>query len=170
MASARPGLAYQRKAGAANNVGRFYMAVTQGTAPGSKCAAPFGTPQTWTLATCSAVLIMTEGNLTTGSPPSRRLTWITPAQHPSEPYYPVLRGVSLVNDLTRDTNLRAAFAVFYYNDDVWAQGVFAPLADGIINANLGDFDDQSYINATLRASLCMDGGTWPDQCALPPGL
>jgi hypothetical protein len=45
-------------------------------------------------------------------------------------------------------------------------GVFEPLADGIINVNLSDFDDYAYLTGGLRAGLCLEGGTWPRPCLL----
>jgi hypothetical protein len=166
MATGRPALAYQRKAGQPNYVGRFYMAFRQG----ASCVPPFGTPQNWESPACEARLIMTEGNLaaTVGSPPapptSRRLTWITPVQSIYQPNTEsaVVNGISLVDDLTRDTNLRAAFHVAGGPN----HGVFEPLADGIINVNLSDFDDYAYLTGGLRAGLCLEGGTWPRPCLL----
>jgi hypothetical protein len=111
---------------------------------------------------------MTEGNLSTGTPASRRLTWITPAYELYQPENATVGGVSLVDDLTRDTNLRAAFGSASNN-----QGIFEPLADGIINGNLKDFNDFPYVTGALRASLCLDTGLmspWPSQCILPPNL
>jgi hypothetical protein len=164
-AAARPGLAYQKRSGQADHVGRFYMAINQGT----QCSAPFGTPAPATPGAplgCASMLIMTEGNLATGTPASRRLTWITPAHVLAANFS--IGGYSLINDLTRDSNLRAAFT----QTDGW--GAFEPLADGIFNANLSDMNDVPYVSGALRAALCMDGGTWPGTettpCALPPNL
>ena len=42
-----------------------------------------------------------------------------------------------------------------------------PVADGIINAGMEDFYDFGHITGNLRASLCKDGGTWPDKCLSP---
>lgn len=160
-AEERPGLAYQKRAGQPNNyVGRFYIAINQQ----SSCSEPFGTPNNddGTGAGCSSRLIMTEGNLASGTPATRRLAWITPAHWLANKF--AVGGISLVDDLTRDTNLRAAFA------DPGGSGLFEPLADGIINASLSDLDDFPYVSGALRAAICMDGGTWPYQCTLPPNL
>jgi hypothetical protein len=110
---------------------------------------------------------MTEGNVATGTPTNKRLTWISPTSL----YEPgtasaVANGISLADDLTRDKNLRAAFDVFGGPN----HGLFEPLADGIVNVNLSDFDDYPYVTGALRASLCLVGGTWPGQCTLPGGL
>ncbi len=77
-------------------------------------------------------------------------------------------GVSLIDDLTRDTNLRA----FYTTppDHTIRTGLFMPLADGIMNAGLKDFDDYPHLSGGLRASLCVEGGTWPGLSPLPACL
>jgi len=129
-------------------VGRFYMAINQV----SNCSGIFGTPP------CSVRYIMTEGNTSTGNPTTNRLTWITPAfsLYDSAPS----GGISLVDDPARDANLRAALTAN-------GEGIFLPLADGLMNAGMTDSGDFLYVNGNLRASLCMDGGTWPDQCISP---
>jgi len=169
-ASARPGLAYQKRGGQpSNGVGRFYMAINQG----ALCAGPFGVPDGDPVG-CSSRLIMTEGNLVSGTPTTGRLTWITPAQWLAGNWG--VGGISLIDDLTRDTNLRATFTNPGAGSDAgWS--VFAPLADEIINTNMSDLDDRAYLTGALRAALCLDGGSWPTSssgggsCApLPPGL
>ena len=91
-AAARPGLAYQKRAGQPNNfVGRFYMAINQG----AQCSGPFGTPS-GTPAGCNSVLIMTEGNVASGMPSTKRLTWITPAQWLASPF--AIGGITLMDD------------------------------------------------------------------------
>jgi hypothetical protein len=161
LVSARPGLAYQRRGGQSqNNVGRFYMAINQA----ATCVEPFGEPtgNPSDPYSCGTRLIMTEGNLISNNPTSRRFTWITPSHWLSGELSP--GGLSLVHDLTRDTNLRATFL----HTDGW--GRFMPLADGIVNGLLSDMDDRVYVSGALRASLCREGGVWPDQCVWPPHL
>ena len=167
MAYGRPGLVYQKRGGqSSNSVGRFYMAFNQG----SSCSGPFGTPGPW----CNSKLLMTEGNLASGTPASRRLTWITPAFDIDGGNH-VTTGVSLVDDLTRDTNLRAFYTSPPDNNGV-RYGLFMPIADGIMNAGLKDFDDYPYVQGGLRAALCLEGGTWPGfgqnipPCLLPTNL
>jgi hypothetical protein len=179
-AGARPGLAYQKTAGQANAyVGRFYMMVNQ---PANGCSGPFGSPDLSTHG-CEPRLIMTEGNVATGTPSSRRITWITPAQSVGPPLVG-LGGMSLIDDVTRDVNLRGVMAA----QDGYgvSQELFMPLTDGIMNATMTDMDDFAYISgdsnpraiSALRASLCLDGGSWPTSttgfglniCPLPPGL
>ena len=163
-AAARPGLAYQKRSGQANYVGRFYMAINQATL----CSGPFGNPSGNPNATppdplgCASRLIMTEGNLASGTPPSRRLTWITPAHQLADKF--AIGGIALIDDLTRDSNLRLAIT------HPTGESNFYPLADGIYNANLSDIDDFAYVTGGLRAALCMDGGTWPNSCSLPANL
>jgi hypothetical protein len=149
----RPGLAYQHRAGKPNNHGRFYLAVNP--APSAACAQ------------CPAMLYITEGNLTSGA--TRRLQWL-------KPYYLGYSvrsgGIALFNDLTRDTNLRAALNQAADDD---GDGVldklawFLPVADGIYGTNVKDNDDFAYLKGALRASLGLDGGTWP-QGVLPATL
>lgn len=126
---------------------------------GGTCTAPF----TNAIGGCSPQLIMTEGNLANGAPSSRRLKWIGRA-YELDGSDGVGGGISLIDDLTRDKNLRAAFA------DATGNSIFEPLADGIINGAFIDNDDSLYVTGALRASLCMDGGTWPYACTPPPGL
>jgi hypothetical protein len=166
MAYGRPGLVYQKQGGqSSNSVGRFYMMFNQG----SSCSGPFGTPGPW----CNSKLLMTEGNVATGTPASGRLTWITPAFDIDGGNH-VTTGVSLVDDLTRDTNLRAFYTSPPDSNSV-RYGLFMPLADGIVKAGLKDFDDYPYVQGGLRAALCLEGGTWPGispipPCLLPPNL
>jgi len=101
---------------------------------------------------------MTEGNQAAGNPTTKRLTWITPAHRLANNF--AVGGISLVDDLTRDQNLRAAFA------DENGNGLFEPLADGIVNMTFKDMDDFVYITGGLRASICQEGGTWPFGCVL----
>jgi hypothetical protein len=156
-AAARPGLAYQMRSGQVITLGRFYMAINQA----ANCSDPFGTPS-GTPAGCPSVLIMTEGNLATGTPTTRRLRWITPAQG-LVGNFPV-GGISLLDDLSRDVNLRVLVTA------ADGKARFMPLADGIINTSISDMDDRPYVSGGLRASLCRDGGTWPWGCVLPPSL
>jgi len=156
FASGRPGLAYQRRQGQANNIGRFYMAFNQ-----SSCAGDFGTGATPDK--CNAALLMTEGNLAAGS--TRRLRWMKPRhfQIPGN-----LGGISLLNDLSRDLNLRATSSravAGKTTKETW----FLPVADGIYNTTLTDQDDYPYLTGALRASLGLDGGAWP-QGVLPSNL
>lgn len=161
LAYGRPGLAYQRRAGQANSVGRFYMAINQG----SSCSGPFGkAPPGW----CDSVLIMTEGNLATGTPTSQRLTWITPMAGVVGGNQ-TATGISLLDDLVRDSNLRA-FSTSPPDANNVRAGLFLPLADGIINAPLRDVDDYPYLQGGLRAALCLEGGVWPGPCSLPSYL
>lgn len=81
LVTARPGLAYQRRAGQGIEIGRFYMALNLG---------PISS------------LILTEGNLASGS--TRRLRWIGPGYTLRGP---TQGGINLVNDTARDLNLRA---------------------------------------------------------------
>ncbi len=165
----RPGLAYQKRAGQANSIGRFYMAINQG----QSCSGPFGSPS-GNPPFCNSKLIMTEGNVATGTPSSRRLTWITPAfDITGPPGWPA--GASLVDDLTRDKNLRLFFTSPAGCDGVGGKvcTYFMPLADGIMNATMQDFNDYPYVQGGLRAALCLEGGTWGDwgdPCRLPPNL
>jgi hypothetical protein len=46
---------------------------------------------------------------------------------------------------------------------------FLPVADGIYGTNVKDNDDFAYLKGALRASLGLDGGTWP-QGVLPATL
>jgi len=121
----RPGLAYQRSA-ASQSIGRFYMALP--AVPGTDDVVH---------------LMITEGNKTTGA--SQRLAWL--------PRTTILgaalrgSGASLMDDLTRDTNLRA---VLTYGT---GETLFMPVADGIANGNITDLDDYRYLTNLLKASL-----------------
>jgi len=137
---ARPGLAYQHRAGRSNNIGRFYMALNDGPTGINNLPGVY--------------LYTTEGNLTTGT--SRRLQFL---QNPY-PWGAAPAGLSLENDLTRDLNLRASFTA-----DLGAgasTSYFLPVADGIINATITDLDDFQYITGGLSAALGHE--------ALPPNL
>lgn len=151
VATGRPGLAYQRRAGQANTVGRFYMAWSKGLKGATTCTGLIGDAAT---NPCAAELAMTEGNLTTGT--TRRLQWLKPTYF-GETGMP--GGITLLDDLTRDKNLRAA--VNHSPDDKTELAWFLPVADGIYNTTIGDVDDYAYITGALRASLSLDGGTWP---------
>lgn len=142
---ARPGLAYQPFAGQPSYVGRFYMAFTLHP----DCTAPYQPTG------CGTFMIMTEGNFTSGT--SRRFLWIKPVLGfgTGPGGAPGLRGVALLNDLTRDTNLRGALT------GPGGDMKFMPLADGIVNANLSDMDDYPYIQGMLRKSLNPAGEPWP---------
>jgi hypothetical protein len=142
FASGRPGLAYQHRAGQANNLGRFYMGINPGGCP-----------------TCAPLLYITEGNLTTGA--TRRLQWLKPMG------FGAVRtgGIALLNDLTRDTNLRAAVNNLADLDGDGAAtdkvAWFLPAADGIYGTSVSDNNDFAYLTGALRATLGLDGGTWP---------
>ena len=89
---------------------------------------------------------MTEGNFQSGS--TRRLQWLpTPV-----PVGATIGGMSLVDDLTRDLNLRALVVATpdYVHPDVT---IFYPMYDGIINTDLKDVDDFQYVTEGLRGAL-----------------
>jgi hypothetical protein len=133
---ARPGLAYQKRAGGSNSVGRFYMALNQNTS----CSGPFGTSPN-----CSVAMLITEGNMASGT--TRRLRWIPPAYFLAGG---AVGGIHLIDDLTRDSNLRAIMT------DTNIQTMYMPMADGIINGLVTDNDDYDYLNGALRASLWLE--------------
>jgi hypothetical protein len=146
-ANSRPGLAYQHRPGQ-NSVGRFYM----GLINASGCATAYQP--------CIGRLIMTEGNLSSGT--TRRLVFIGPPQDLALSKLGIQGGISLVNDMTRDTNLRAAVT------QSTGETQFLPLADGIINAPLSDLNDWPYITGALRAALSLDCS--PSACVWPVGV
>jgi hypothetical protein len=158
-AGGRPGLTYLRKAGQPNEVGRFYMGLPQVSA----CTGPYSASP------CESKLMMTEGNQTTGT--TKRLVWITPAQRFGQAN--LISGISLISDLTRDTNVRGMSARPWVDKTGISHTTawFAPIVDGIVNANLADNDDRPYISGALRASLVLDcpSCTWP-RGQLPPSL
>ncbi|HEX2733337.1 MAG TPA: hypothetical protein VHM70_17120 [Polyangiaceae bacterium] len=121
--TARPGLAYQRRAGQANSIGRFYLNLNQGE---------------------GMVMFMTEGNLIGGS--NERLRWEIAAYQGAN----MRGGTFLLDDLTRDNNLRAIETL---SDRTT---VFMPMADGIVPAAVKDLDDYQYVSGALRASLLLE--------------
>jgi hypothetical protein len=144
VAASRPGLAFQHTAGQAASVGRFYAGFTQQTCMGKYGSSP-----------CPVLLLMTEGNTANST---QRLKWLTPAQNLGTPGN--VRGIALIDDPARDTNLRASYT------DAYNYSYFLPLADGIMNATMRDNDDWPYVLGALRASLSLDdciapGCTWP---------
>jgi len=151
FASGRPGLAYQHKAGQANSVGRFYMAFNQ-----VACSGPYGAVP------CNQMLLMTEGNAT-ATP--QQLQWVTPTSTLGGTSASGIQGIALIDDLTRDTNLRAV-TVQNAQPQIPTQVTWlAPFADGIMNANLRDIDDTVYVRGLLRASLSLD--CLPNNCTFP---
>ncbi|MEP6652054.1 MAG: hypothetical protein ABJA82_01770 [Myxococcales bacterium] len=144
VASGRPGIAYQHRTGQATSLGRFYMAFNQ-----ASCAGVYGD------APCAARIMMTEGNLATGT--TRRLQWINPDVF-GESGMP--GGITLLDDITRDKNLRGA--ANHQPDMTHRNAWFLPVADGIYKTTFQDNNDSWYVTGTLRASLGLDGGTWPN--------
>jgi hypothetical protein len=144
---ARPGLAYQPFAGQPSHVGRFYVALKLTDAcPQLLKNDGYG---------CEPRVLMTEGNNTAGT--SRRLLWINPSFALGLGLDASMRGVSLIRDLTRDTNVRG-LTIFFA--DGW-KTTFLPFADGIMNANASDMDDYPYIQGMLRKSLNPAAEPWP---------
>jgi hypothetical protein len=159
FANGRPGLAYQHTGGQANSVGRFYMAFNQ-----ASCTGVYGSGSP-----CIPQLLMTQGNLTTGT--VQRLQWIKPQGFADPDPSGIGVGVALLDDISRDTNLRALSTHEYFDSggvfhtEMW----FSPVADGIVNGNLSDVNDYAYVTGALRAALGLDGGNWP-YGVLPPSL
>jgi Bacterial TSP3 repeat len=157
MASGRPGLAYKRTAGQASSVGRLYMAFNQ-----TSCSGSWGPP-------CYTPLIETEGNLTNTSATTQRLKWVQPTAFTDSADSSYTGGVVLLDDINRDVNLRAAATFLTSSLGFAGDGLFAPVADGIINGAISDVNDYLYLTGALRASLCLDGGSWP-RGVLPASL
>ena len=145
---ARPGLAFQPTLSA--TAGRFYMALNL---PASCAFTP--DPSGSFGGTCETKLIMTEGNRVLANPQNRRLVWIAPSHTFSRANEGALGGVALMNDATRDVNLRGLKT---YPD---GQTAFFPLSDGAVNVTMSDLDDYVYLKGALRASLGIGEFTLP---------
>ena len=104
-------------------------------------------------------MLMTEGNMASGN--TKRLKWTTTGQAlAAADIGKDSKTTNLMFTSGRDSNLRA---LVQQNDGTT---LFFPLADGVVDASIGDLDDRQYLNGALRASLSLDcpspGCSWPN--------
>jgi hypothetical protein len=133
----RPGLAYMPFTSSVPEAGRFYVTYT---AVGDVNQAV-------------AFISMTEGNDPSPTATTRRLVF-GPGAHVGNEWRVTNAGTPLVFAPGLDTNLRA-FLSFQEQgaSGLQASTIFAPLADGIFNVTMRDFDDYALIRAHLGCSL-----------------
>ncbi len=129
---ARPFIVYERKAGQAVTVGRFYLGYTP---------IQSGIPSI-------SMVAMTEGNLAM-STTTKRFLWLSPVQLTGNV---ASSGLTATFAPTWDTSFHAALS-YLHTDGTTHIGAFIPIGDGIPNMPIGDLNDFAYITGAQRASL-----------------